>query len=70
MKLSQTSRVSFFTVLLLTFFTVGIGGITVKHSLDVEVQKVDQSLGFVALSAYENPGQAVVLRSLLSSNLS
>ena len=59
MKLSQTSRVSFFTVLLLTFFTVGIGGITVKHSLDVEVQKVDQSLGFVALSAYENPGQAV-----------
>jgi K+-sensing histidine kinase KdpD len=70
-KLSQTSRVSFFTVLLLTFFTVGIGGITVKHSLDVEVQKVDQSLGFVALSAYENPGQAVgaALFAIEQSNL-
>ena len=71
MRLSQTSRVSFFTVLLLTFFTVGIGGITVKHSLDVEVQKVDQSLGFVALSAYENPGQAVgaALFAIEQSNL-
>ena len=71
MKLSQTSRVSFFTVLLLTFFTVGIGGITVKHSLDVEVQKVDQSLSFVALSAYENPGQAVgaALFAIEQSNL-
>ncbi len=71
MKLSQTSRVSFFTVLLLTLFTVGIGGITVKHSLDVEVQKVDQSLGFVALSAYENPGQAVgaALFAIEQSNL-
>lgn len=59
MKFSQTSRISFVTVLLLTFFTVGIGGITVKHSLDIEIQKVDQSLSFVALSAYENPGQAV-----------
>jgi two-component system, OmpR family, sensor kinase len=70
-KLSQTSRVSFFTVLLLTLFTVGIGGITVKHSLDVEVQKVDQSLGFVALSAYENPGQAVgaALFAIEQSNL-
>jgi signal transduction histidine kinase len=58
-KFSQTSRISFVTVLLLTFFTVGIGGITVKHSLDIEIQKVDQSLSFVALSAYENPGQAV-----------
>lgn len=71
MKLSQTSRVSFFTVLLLTFFTVGIGGITVKHSLDVEIEKVDQSLGFVALSAYENPGQAVgaALFAIEQSNL-
>ena len=59
MKFSQTSRISFVTVLLLTFFTVGIGGITVKHSLDIEIQKVDESLSFVALSAYENPGQAV-----------
>jgi signal transduction histidine kinase len=58
-KFSQTSRISFVTVLLLTFFTVGIGGITVKHSLDIEIQEVDQSLSFVALSAYENPGQAV-----------
>jgi len=58
-KFSQTSRISFVTVLLLTFFTVGIGGITVKHSLDIEIQKVNQSLSFVALSAYENPGQAV-----------
>jgi K+-sensing histidine kinase KdpD len=58
-RFSQTSRISFVTVLLLTFFTVGIGGITVKHSLDIEIQKVDQSLSFVALSAYENPGQAV-----------
>ncbi len=59
MKFSQTSRISFVTVILLTCITVGIGGITVKHSLDIEIQKVDQSLSFVALSAYENPSQAV-----------
>ena len=71
MRFSQTSRVSFFTVLLLTFFTVGIGGITVKHSLDVEIQEIDQSLSVVALSAYENPGQAVgaALFAIEQSNL-
>lgn len=71
MRFSQTSRVSFFTVLLLTFFTVGIGGITVKHSLDVEIQEIDQSLSMVALSAYENPGQAVgaALFAIEQSNL-
>jgi two-component system, OmpR family, sensor kinase len=70
-RFSQTSRVSFFTVLLLTFFTVGIGGITVKHSLDVEIQEIDQSLSVVALSAYENPGQAVgaALFAIEQSNL-
>ena len=71
MKLSQTSRISFVTVLLLTLITVGIGGITVKHSLDVEIQKIDSSLNFVALTAYENPSQAVgaALFAVEQSNL-
>ena len=71
MKLSQTSRISFVTVVLLTLITVGIGGITVKHSLDIEIQKIDRSLNFVALTAYENPGQAVgaALFAIEQSNL-
>jgi signal transduction histidine kinase len=70
-KLSQTSRISFVTVVLLTLITVGIGGITVKHSLDIEIQKIDRSLNFVALTAYENPGQAVgaALFAIEQSNL-
>lgn len=59
MKFSQTTRTSFVTVLLLTFITVGIGGISVKHSLDDEIHKIDESLNFVAATAYENPMQAV-----------
>ena len=59
MKFSQTTRTSFVTVLLLTFITVGIGGISVKHSLDDEIRKIDESLNFVAATAYENPMQAV-----------
>ena len=71
MKLSPTSRISLVTVFLLTLITVGIGGITVKHSLDIEIGKIDQSLNFVALTAYENPNQAVgaALFAIEQSNL-
>lgn len=59
MKFSQSSRISFVTISLLTIITVGIGGISVRHSLDVDLAKVDRSLNLIAQSAIENSDQAV-----------
>lgn len=59
MKLSTSTRISFVTILLLTFITVGVGGFSVFHSQRTETQKVDASLNFVAKSAYDNPVQPV-----------
>ena len=59
MKISPSSRISFVTFILLTIITVGIGGISVRHSFDVDIQKLDRSINFIAQSAIENPDQAV-----------
>lgn len=59
MKISQSSRISFVTIFLLTVITVGIGSISVIHSRDVEIAKIDTSINFITASALDNPNQAV-----------
>lgn len=59
MKLSQSSRIGLVTIVFLTIFTVGIGSVTVRHSRDEEIKKVDSSLNFIAQSALNNPDQTV-----------
>ena len=59
MKISQSSRISFVTIILLTVITVGIGSISVIHSRDVEIAKIDTSINFITASAQDNPSQAV-----------
>jgi len=58
-KLSQSSRIGLVTIVFLTIFTVGIGSVTVRHSRDEEIKKVDYSLNFIAQSALNNPDQTV-----------
>lgn len=59
MRFSSSTRISFVTIFLLTFITIGVGGFSVLHSQKSEIQKVDASLNFVAKSAYDNPLQPV-----------
>lgn len=59
MRFSSSTRISFVTIFLLTFITVGVGGFSVFHSQNIEIHKVDASLNFVAKSAYDNPLQPV-----------
>lgn len=59
MKIAQSSRISFFSILLLTAITVGIGSISVIHSQDVEIAKIDTSINFITVNALDNPNQAV-----------
>ena len=59
MRFSSSTRISFVTIFLLTFITVGVGGFSVLHAQSSEIQKVDASLNFVAKSAYDNPLQPV-----------
>ena len=59
MKLSQASRVSLVTIILLTLFTVGIGSFSLRHSRDEEIGKIDYSLNFIAQSAIDNREQSV-----------
>ena len=59
MKFSAFTRTTVTIVSLLTAITMGVGGFSILHSQSSEIQKVDRSLNFVALSAYENPIQPV-----------
>ena len=59
MKFSSSTRISIVVIALLTFITAGVGGFSVIHSQNIEIQRVDASLNFVAKSAYDNPLQPV-----------
>lgn len=59
MKFSAFTRTTVTIVSLLTAITMGVGGFSVLHSQNSEIQKVDRSLNFVASSAYQNPIQPV-----------
>ena len=71
MRFSSSTRISFVTIFLLTFITVGVGGFSVFHSQNIEIHKVDASLNFVAKSAYDNPLQplSAALYALEQSSL-
>ena len=59
MKFSNSTRTSFFTILLITLLTMGIGGYSAIHTRGSEVREVNASLNFVAQAALENPKQSV-----------
>jgi two-component system OmpR family sensor kinase len=58
-KFSNTTRTSFFTILLITILTLGIGGYSAIHARSAEVSEANASLEFVAQAALENPQQSV-----------
>ncbi len=59
MRTSNSSRTSFFTLLLITFVTVGIGGYSAIHTRGSELSEVNGSINFVAQAAIDNPKQSV-----------
>ena len=59
MRVSNSSRTSFFTILIVTFVTVGIGGYSAIHSRGAEISEVNGSVNFVAQAAIDNPKQSV-----------
>ena len=59
MRTSNSSRTSFFTILLITFVTVGIGGYSAIHTRGSELSEVNGSINFVAQAAIDNPKQSV-----------
>jgi len=58
-RTSNSSRTSFFTLLLITFVTVGIGGYSAIHTRGSELSEVNGSINFVAQAAIDNPKQSV-----------
>ena len=59
MRIPNSSRTSFFTILIVTFVTVGIGGYSATHSRGTELSEVNGSINFVAQAAIDNPKQSV-----------
>jgi two-component system OmpR family sensor kinase len=58
-RIPNSSRTSFFTILIVTFVTVGIGGYSAIHSRGSEISEVNGSINFVAQAAIDNPQQSV-----------
>lgn len=59
MRIPNSSRTSFFTILIVTFVTVGIGGYSATHTRGTEISEVNGSINFVAQAAIDNPKQSV-----------
>ena len=59
MNSSNSSRTSFFTILLISILTLGIGGYSAIHTKNAETSEVNASLNFVAQAAVDNPKQSV-----------
>ncbi len=59
MNSSNSSRTSFFTILLISILTLGIGGYSAIHTKSAETSEVNASLNFVAQAAVDNPKQSV-----------
>lgn len=59
MKISNSTRTSIFTVLLVTVVTLGIGSYSAFHSRSAELSEVNASLDFVAQEAIDNPEQSI-----------
>jgi signal transduction histidine kinase len=58
-RIPNSSRTSFFTILIVTFVTVGIGGYSATHTRGTEISEVNGSINFVAQAAIDNPKQSV-----------
>jgi signal transduction histidine kinase len=58
-RIQNSSRTSFFTILIVTLVTVGIGGYSATHTRGTEISEVNGSINFVAQAAIDNPKQSV-----------
>lgn len=59
MKISNSTRTSIFTILLVTVVTLGIGSYSAFHTRSAELSEVNASLDFVAQAAIANPEQSI-----------
>lgn len=59
MNSSNSPRTSFFTILLISILTLGIGGYSAIHTKNAETSEVNASLNFVAQASLDNPKQSV-----------
>ena len=59
MKISNSTRTSIFTILLVTVVTLGIGSYSAFHTRSAELSEVNASLDFVAQEAIANPEQSI-----------
>ena len=59
MKISNSTRTSIFTILLVTVVTLGIGSYSAFHTRSAEFSEVNASLDFVAQAALDNPEQSI-----------
>ena len=59
MKISNSTRTSIFTILLVTVVTLGIGSYSAFHTRSAELSEVNTSLDFVAQAAIDNPEQSI-----------
>ena len=59
MKISNSTRTSIFTILLVTVVTLGIGSYSAFHTRSAELSEVNASLDFVAQEAIDNPEQSI-----------
>lgn len=59
MNSSNSPRTSFFTILLISILTLGIGGYSAIHTKNAETSEVNASLNFVAQASIDNPKQSV-----------
>jgi len=59
LKISNSTRTSIFTILLVTVVTLGIGSYSAFHTQSAELSEVNSSLDFVAQAALDNPEQSI-----------
>lgn len=59
MKISNSTRTSIFTILLVTVVTLGIGSYSAFHTQSAELSEVNSSLDFVAQAAEDNQEQSI-----------
>ncbi len=59
MRISNSSRTSVFTIVLVTVVTLGIGSYSAFHTRSAELSEVNASLDFVAQAALDDPEQSI-----------
>jgi two-component system OmpR family sensor kinase len=59
LRISNSSRTSVFTIVLVTVVTLGIGSYSAFHTRSAELSEVNASLDFVAQAALDDPEQSI-----------